>query len=135
MPEFGDGLYLEIPMAAASRKCLVRKDEASTGSDDGGEILTRVKDNKLYVPVGDFDSKYRDYAERAFKKPAGARRRALRRPADVADHQRVGDYGADRPLPRDRPSRAYLAELGPWGTDDPSPPPGPATPRTTSRKG
>lgn len=55
-------------MAAASRKCLVREDEASAGSNDGEEILTRVKDNKLYVPVGDFDSKYRDYAERAFKK-------------------------------------------------------------------
>jgi hypothetical protein len=67
MPEFGDGLYLEIPMVAASRKCLVRKEETSTESDHD-EMLTRVKNNNLYVPVGDFDSKYRDYAERAFKK-------------------------------------------------------------------
>ncbi|WP_435182192.1 primase-associated protein [Halorussus sp. AFM4] len=68
MPEFGDGLYLEIPMVAASRKCLVREDEAAAGADNGRDILTRVKDNNLYVPVGDFDNKYRDYAERAFKK-------------------------------------------------------------------
>ena len=69
VPEFGDGLYLEIPMAAASRTCLMRDgDESSTEPDDDREILTRVKDNHLYVPVGDFDSKYGDYAEQAFKK-------------------------------------------------------------------
>jgi hypothetical protein len=69
MPEFGDGLYLEIPMAAASRKCLVRaEDESSTRSDDYEEMLTRLKDNHLYVPVGDFDTKYHDYAERGFKR-------------------------------------------------------------------
>jgi len=65
MPEFGDGLYLEIPMAAASRDCLVRAD---TETGETGELLTRVKDNCLYVPVGDFDAKYREYARRAFKK-------------------------------------------------------------------
>ncbi len=68
MPEFGEGLYLEIPMAAASRKCLVRRGDGQSGTTDGGELLTRVKDNHLYVPVGDFDSKYREYAERAFQK-------------------------------------------------------------------
>jgi hypothetical protein len=69
MPEFGDELYLEIPMASASRNCLVRAaGESSTGTGVDREILTRVKDNHLYVPVGDFDTKYRDYAERAFKK-------------------------------------------------------------------
>jgi len=65
MPEFGDGLYLEIPMAAASRKCLVHAD---TETGEAGELLTRVKNNCLYVPVGDFDTKYREYARRAFKK-------------------------------------------------------------------
>ena len=64
MPEFGEGLYLEIPMAAASRKCLVHAD---TETDGTGELLTRVKNNRLYVPVGDFDTKYREYASRAFK--------------------------------------------------------------------
>ncbi|WP_136591300.1 primase-associated protein [Salinigranum halophilum] len=69
LAEFGDGLYLEIPMASASRNCLVRA--AAESANDGGEtreILTRVKNNHLYVPVGDFDSKYRDYAKEAFKK-------------------------------------------------------------------
>ncbi|MDS0243613.1 MULTISPECIES: primase-associated protein [unclassified Haloferax] len=65
MPEFGEGLYLEIPMAAASRKCLVHAD---TESGEAGELLTRVENNCLYVPVGDFDTKYREYARRAFKK-------------------------------------------------------------------
>jgi hypothetical protein len=67
LPECGDGLYLEIPIAAASRDCLVRVgDQSRSKSADGGEILTQVKDNNLYVPVGDFDAKYQDYAERAF---------------------------------------------------------------------
>ncbi|MCU4719583.1 primase-associated protein [Halapricum hydrolyticum] len=65
MPEFSEGLYLEIPMAAASRDCLVHAD---TEPGETGELLTRVKDNCLYVPVGDFDTKYREYARRAFKK-------------------------------------------------------------------
>lgn len=67
-PEFGGGLYLEIPMAAASRKCLVRATSTETGSNTQGEILTRIANNHLYVPVGDFDRKYRSYAEQAFKK-------------------------------------------------------------------
>ncbi|MCU4927115.1 primase-associated protein [Halobacteria archaeon AArc-dxtr1] len=65
MPEFGEGLYLEIPMAAASRNCLVHAD---TETGEAGELLTRVKNNCLYVPAGDFDTKYREYARRAFKK-------------------------------------------------------------------
>jgi hypothetical protein len=65
MPEFGEGLYLEIPMAAASRKCLVR---AKSEIGDPGELLTQVKNNRIYVPVSDFDTKYREYAKRAFKK-------------------------------------------------------------------
>jgi len=65
MPEFGEGLYLEIPMAAASRDCLVHADPEP---GETGELLTRIKDNCLYVPVGDFDTKYREYARRAFKK-------------------------------------------------------------------
>ena len=36
--------------------------------NDGWVVLTRVQDTHLYVLVGDFDSKYRDYAERAFNK-------------------------------------------------------------------
>ncbi|MDS0300955.1 primase-associated protein [Halogeometricum sp. S1BR25-6] len=69
MPEFGGGLYLEIPMVAASRNCLVYDaDRRDAGTEDDREILTRVKDNRLYVPAGDFDEKYHAYAERAFKK-------------------------------------------------------------------
>lgn len=66
-PEFEGDLYLEIPMAAASRKCLVRADTGDSESNARGEILTRVSNNHLYVPVGDFDRKYRSYAEEAFK--------------------------------------------------------------------
>ena len=66
MPTFGDGLYLEIPMAAASRTCLVRQEDESAPDGDR-ELLTRVADNNLYVPVGDFDAKYREYADQAFK--------------------------------------------------------------------
>lgn len=65
MPEFGGGLYLEIPMAAASRDCLVYADTEDGASEN---LLTRVKNNRLYVPVGDFDTKYREYARRAFKR-------------------------------------------------------------------
>ncbi|MFC6615979.1 primase-associated protein [Halopenitus salinus] len=67
VPEFGPGLYLEIPMVAASRDCLVRSG-TSTDDDEDSEILSRVRDNNLYVPVGDFDEKYRSYGKRAFKK-------------------------------------------------------------------
>lgn len=76
-PEFGDGLHLEIPMVAASRKCLVRPPEAVTAESEDGDLsveeesrafLTRLKDNNLYVPIGDFDQKYLEYARGAFKR-------------------------------------------------------------------
>jgi len=57
---FDGGVYIEIPMAAASRHCLVR--------DADEEIQTHIKENHLYIPAGDFDDKYRSYAEQAFKK-------------------------------------------------------------------
>ena len=62
-PEFGEGFYLEIPLVAASRKCLARTD-----GDGGqqGEIQAHVADNNLYVPASDFMAKYREYAEDAF---------------------------------------------------------------------
>jgi len=68
MPEFDGGLYLEIPMAAASRQCLVRDEPRPSDVEGNTEIRTRVKDNNLYVPAGDFDEKYEEYAREAFKK-------------------------------------------------------------------
>ncbi|MFC7215987.1 primase-associated protein [Saliphagus sp. GCM10025334] len=62
-PKFGEGYYLEIPLVAASRKCLARTD-----GDEGeqGEIQAHVADNNLYVPVSDLMAKYREYAKDAF---------------------------------------------------------------------
>lgn len=57
-PAFDGGLAVEIPMPAASRKCLVY--------DDDGQLETRVEDNHLAVPVADLDRRYQEYAERAF---------------------------------------------------------------------
>ena len=79
IPEFGGGQYLEIPMVAASRQCLMRQrgesggdakdDERREGEDAARRpILTRLKDNNLYVPIGDFDEKYREYARGGFKR-------------------------------------------------------------------
>jgi len=59
MPEFDEvetaenesDLYVEIPMAAASRKCLARAATEATSSDEKGEIRTQVKNNHLYVPT------------------------------------------------------------------------------------
>lgn len=62
-PDFGGGLYVEIPMVAASRACLVRNPESGTSS----QLSTRIENNHLYVPIGDFDEKYREYARMAFK--------------------------------------------------------------------
>ncbi|XVH33819.1 primase-associated protein (plasmid) [Haloferacaceae archaeon DSL9] len=62
-PEFGEGYYLEIPLVAASRKCLARADG---DENQQGEIQAHVADNHLYVPVSDFMEKYREYAEDAF---------------------------------------------------------------------
>ncbi|WP_254533437.1 primase-associated protein [Natrinema gelatinilyticum] len=62
-PEFGEGYYLEIPLVAASRKCLARADG---DENQQGEIQAHVADNNLYVPVSDFMAKYREYTEDAF---------------------------------------------------------------------
>lgn len=64
-PRGDDGYYLEIPLVAASRKCLAR----TTGEpDQQGEIQAHVADNHLYVPVSDFMQKYRAYAEDGFER-------------------------------------------------------------------
>lgn len=73
-PEFGDGYYLEIPLVAASRKCLAREDRPG---DEQGEIRARVADNHLYVPVSDFMAKYRAYAEGAFDRLLSAQEEEL----------------------------------------------------------
>ncbi|GAA0253412.1 primase-associated protein [Haladaptatus pallidirubidus] len=72
--EFGDGYYLEIPLVAASRKCLARTDR---DGDQQGEIQAYVADNNLYVPVSDFMQKYRSYAEDAFGRLLTAQEEAL----------------------------------------------------------
>ena len=73
-PAFGDGYYLEIPLVAASRKCLARTDR---DDDQQGEIQAHVADNHLYVPVSDFMTKYRSYAEDAFGRLLAAQEEAL----------------------------------------------------------
>ena len=73
-PEFGEGYYLEIPLVAASRKCLARADQ---NDDQQGDIQTHVADNHLYVPVSDFMAKYRVYAEDAFQRLLAAQEEAL----------------------------------------------------------
>ncbi|AQL44716.1 hypothetical protein BV210_18350 (plasmid) [Halorientalis sp. IM1011] len=62
-PEGSEAYYLEIPLVAASRKCLARADAEG---DQQGKIQAHVADNNLYVPVSDFMVKYREYAEDAF---------------------------------------------------------------------
>jgi len=57
-PAFDGGLYVEIPMPAASRKCLVY--------DDDGDLDTRIEDNHLYVPATDLDERYQECAARGF---------------------------------------------------------------------
>ncbi|GAA0239941.1 primase-associated protein [Haladaptatus pallidirubidus] len=73
-PEFSGGYYLEIPLVAASRKCLARTDR---DGDQQGEIQTHVADNHLYAPVSDFMQKYRSYAEDAFSRLLAAQEEAL----------------------------------------------------------
>ena len=73
-PEFGEGYYLEIPLVAASRKCLARSDG---DEDQQGEIQAHVADNHLYVPASDFMAKYREYAEDAFGRLLTAQEEAL----------------------------------------------------------
>ncbi|MFC4360239.1 primase-associated protein [Halobium salinum] len=73
-PEFGEGYYLEIPLVAASRKCLAR----SEGDENQqGEIKAHVADNHLYVPVSDFMEKYREYTEDAFGRLLAVQEEAL----------------------------------------------------------
>jgi hypothetical protein len=65
-------------MVAASRACLVRADGESEESNAEVEevdveeeqpaFLTRVRNNHLYVPIGDFDRKYSEYARTGFKR-------------------------------------------------------------------
>lgn len=62
-PDLGDGQYVEIPLAAASRQCIYRADD-----DENGEILTKVADNNLYIPLHLLYREYRDYAEEGFKR-------------------------------------------------------------------
>ncbi|MFC6764633.1 primase-associated protein [Natrinema soli] len=74
MPEFDEeetadteyDLYVEIPMAAASRKCLARASTEATSVDETGEIRTQVKNNHLYVPLDHLHDTYRSYAKRCF---------------------------------------------------------------------
>lgn len=73
VPEFRDTLYVEIPMVAASSKCLVyavngqlarirnRRHETTDG-----ELVTEVKDNNLYVPIADLLNKHRELMEDDF---------------------------------------------------------------------
>lgn len=77
MPEFGGGLYFEIPMVAASKKCLVHSDTDTSGEKKNGDLLTHIKDNRLYIPAGDLDDKYREYAKRAFKRLLDVQEHAL----------------------------------------------------------
>lgn len=74
MPEFDkeggaeseDDLYVEIPMVAASRRCLARASTEATSSDEKGEIQTQVTNNHLYVPLDHLHETYRSYAKRCF---------------------------------------------------------------------
>lgn len=69
VPELGDGYYVEVPMAAASRKCILRGEDRS--------IETIIHENHLYIPARDLDQKYRDYAEKAFGKLLHIQRSSL----------------------------------------------------------
>ena len=73
-PEFGEGYYLEIPLVAASRKCLARADG---DEEKQGEIQAHIADNHLYIPVSDFMAKYREYAEDAFERLLAVQEEAL----------------------------------------------------------
>lgn len=73
-PEFGERYFLEIPLVAASRKCLAREDG---DEDQQGEIQTHVADNHLYVPASDFIAKYCKYANDAFTRLLAAQEEAL----------------------------------------------------------
>jgi hypothetical protein len=61
-PELGDGRYAEIPLASASRTCIYREDDNSTG-----EIETRVVDNHLYVPLHRLEEQFLEYTSSGFQ--------------------------------------------------------------------
>ena len=71
-PDLGDGLFIEIPMAAASRKCLVHVDDEA-----GGHLVTEVADNNLYIPAEYLDKRYREYAGDAFQRILHAQESSL----------------------------------------------------------
>ena len=73
-PELGEDYYLEIPLVAASRKCLARADG---DEEEQGEIQAHLAENHLYVPVSDFMAKYREYAEDAFDRLLAVQEEAL----------------------------------------------------------
>lgn len=75
-PDHGEQLFVEIPMVAASRRCIIRPTDledkqsltdTSTPSANA-TILTEIADNHLYVPIGDFDSKYTQYVRGGFRR-------------------------------------------------------------------
>ncbi|WP_114578537.1 primase-associated protein [Saliphagus sp. LR7] len=72
MPQFEtdefdeDTLYIEVPMAAASRACLTRTTDEATSAEETGEIRTQLANNNLYIPIEDFEAKYQEYAETGF---------------------------------------------------------------------
>ncbi|WP_114579253.1 primase-associated protein [Saliphagus sp. LR7] len=59
-------LYVEIPMAAASRTCLAREPTVATSHEETGEIRAQVKNNHLYVPLDHLHDTYRSYASTCF---------------------------------------------------------------------
>ncbi|MFC4990336.1 primase-associated protein [Saliphagus infecundisoli] len=61
-----DTLYIEIPMAAASRACLTRTTDEATSAEETGEIRTQLANNSLYIPIEDFETDYQEYAETGF---------------------------------------------------------------------
>ncbi|MFC4989611.1 primase-associated protein [Saliphagus infecundisoli] len=79
MPEFDDEkdkkkgedeteeeLYVEIPMAAASRACLARSTSEATSAEETGEILTRIANGNLYIPLAYVRDRYRTYVDTGF---------------------------------------------------------------------
>ena len=74
-PEFLDieGTFVEIPMPAASPKCIVRVTEDGLGGEydarNGtvdGDLATRVRGNNVYVPVEDCRRKHWERLKRGF---------------------------------------------------------------------
>jgi len=61
-PDLGGGLYAEIPLASASRKCLYRNSE-----NDDTAFETKFTDNALYIPLERVEEEYLEYTEDAFE--------------------------------------------------------------------